>query len=701
MLDQRRSSSSTRPLLGQSQSRSTGTTAQEPPSDDSSHPEFTFRAVSVGLLIGTLLCFCNTYFGLQTGWISMMSYASLLGYAVFKVLPQSSIFAKRPLTVRENIVLQTTAVATGTLPLGAGLVGVIPALAQLNPKTDGSGPIILSLPALVAWCLAVAFFGVFLAVPLRKSVIVKEKLVFPSGTATAQVIGVLHSAPLRADSKSSYAQLPTTAADGEDEVPSPTAGTGEVKENIDRKGWEALSWSFVISAGYTLLSLAFPVIYAIPIFNVFGNLAHDWLWWFTPSFSYVGQGIIMGLPTTASMNLGMICGWALLSPLSKKLGWAPGPVSSTADGARGWILWVALAIFLAESVFSMTMITLSTFFAARNRRAPGVGEDEEGEGEGLPPSAREEVDARWVWVGFALCAVMCCVIVSAVFGEEGIKWWATVIALGLASVFSVLGVRALGETDLNPVSAIGKLSQLLFAIVQPHNVVANLIAGGISEAGAQQAGDLMQDLKTGYLHNASPKAQFYGQMIGSLASVFVSSGIYALYRRVYELPSTNFPVPTATIWLNLARLVNDGQLPPKSKEAMLLFGIVFAANAAVKTAAGASGRDSWVFRVARYAPSGTAFAIGFLNTPSFSLARLLGGLISYWVTQQSRAARPGRSSPSSSNHLENITLIIVASGFVLGEGFASVVGLVAKSFGAGPVSCFGCGLGGGGYCPSC
>ena len=41
----------------------------------------------------------------------------------------------------------------------------------------------------------VAFFGVFLAVPLRKQVIVKEKLVFPSGTATAQVN--LPSFPLR------------------------------------------------------------------------------------------------------------------------------------------------------------------------------------------------------------------------------------------------------------------------------------------------------------------------------------------------------------------------------------------------------------------------------------------------------------------------------------------------------------------------
>ena len=47
-------------------------------------------------------------------------------------------------------------------------------------------------------------------------------------------------------------------------------------------------------------------------------------------------------------------------------------------------------------------------------------------------------------------------------------------------------VRALGETDLNPVSGLGKISQLLFAWIQPGNIVANLIAGGVAEAGAQQ-----------------------------------------------------------------------------------------------------------------------------------------------------------------------------------------------------------------------
>lgn len=37
--------------------------------------------------------------------------------------------------------------------------------------------------------------------------------------------------------------------------------------------------------------------------------------------------------------------------------------------------------------------------------------------------------------------------------------------------------------------------QLVFAVVSPGSVVPNLVAGAIAEAGAQQAGDLMQVLK--------------------------------------------------------------------------------------------------------------------------------------------------------------------------------------------------------------
>ena len=36
--------------------------------------------------------------------------------------------------------------------------------------------------------------------------------------------------------------------------------------------------------------------------------------------------------------------------------------------------------------------------------------------------------------------------------------------------------------------------QVIFALVAPGKVVANLVAGAVAEAGAQQAGDMMQVL---------------------------------------------------------------------------------------------------------------------------------------------------------------------------------------------------------------
>lgn len=46
----------------------------------------------------------------------------------------------------------------------------------------------------------------------------------------------------------------------------------------------------------------------------------------------------------------------------------------------------------------------------------------------------------------------------------------------------------------------------------------------------------MQDLKTGHLLGAAPKAQFWGQVIGATAGAVVSAFIYKLYTAyVYSL----------------------------------------------------------------------------------------------------------------------------------------------------------------------
>lgn len=92
--------------------------------------------------------------------------------------------------------MQTTSVATATMPLAAGFVGVIPAMAMLTAdENPPEGPHTFTPAQLVLWSLALAAFGVFAAVPLRQQVIEREQLRFPSGTATAHVIRALHARP--------------------------------------------------------------------------------------------------------------------------------------------------------------------------------------------------------------------------------------------------------------------------------------------------------------------------------------------------------------------------------------------------------------------------------------------------------------------------------------------------------------------------
>ncbi|CAO3597280.1 unnamed protein product [Absidia cylindrospora] len=723
---------------------------------------FTLRAVVVGLLIGTLMCFSNMYFGLQTGWISMMSLqSSLLGFAFFKPFQHMLQVKFSPV---ENVVLQTVAVATATMPLAAGFVGVIPALALINDTDNPDGPIILTFPQLMLWTLGVAFFGVFFAVPLRKQTIIRENLRFPSGTATAQMISLLHQQPdpttilssptsltlhpLRRRSTTSTATnqpqdesqqrllsySSTTLNDGSSSSSSMSSEYGinddlTTKRDTDEDmafedAWhlklKALLLSFSLSSTYTLFSYFFPIITHLPIFNwLCFNLIdfQAWEWYFAPSLSYVGQGIIMGLPTTLSMLLGCVVGWGILSPLAYYAGWAKGSVDDWKTGSKGWILWISLGIMISESVLSLAIVTMRTIAKSvcksRGNMATSTGpgehhldddvddnddNDDNTNMEQVFYQQQENGDAptdqqvaTWVIVlGLIGSTLLCTVLVRYVFGTETLSVSLTLVAVGLAMLLSVLAVRALGETDLNPVSGIGKISQVVFAALLPGSIVANLIAGGIAEAGAQQAGDLMQDLKTGHILHASPKAQFYGQLVGSLFGVVTASCAYLLYRTVYTIPGPEFPVPTAQVWLDMSRLVNGQPLPPHVTEFVIGFSMIFGVVVLIQELSmGYQCATGW----RSYLPQGMAFSIGMYNSPSFTLARVIGGLMTYYwhryCDQRPAAQEEDEDGDNDSQKLGDfwldpryrskvgkVLIIIIGSGFVLGEGTFALLNMV-------------------------
>ncbi|KAL5597561.1 hypothetical protein FOBRF1_011354 [Fusarium oxysporum] len=672
---------------------------------------FTLRGVVAGLAVGTIICFSNMYFGLQTGWVSIMSMpASLMGFGIFRLLAPHLRFPFSPV---ENVLLQSVACGMAIMPLGCGFVGVIPALNYLLAQ-DEQGPINLSTWQLIIWSLGLCYFGVVFAVPLRKQVIIRERLKFPSGFSTAVLISVLHGQgrqstkdELDAAAKGGFASLVPRDEPLQPDAIGRAATDQEHQQSAgddvsDKGDWAAniklLLLCFGGSGLYTLATYFFPILRNLPIFG--SAAAHTWLWTFNPSFAYIGQGIIMGTETTLHMLLGAVVGWGILSPLAKSRGWAPGDVDDWERGSKGWIIWISLAIMLADAIVSLAYVALRGIFTSQkvtgimsslrqrvqehgvsglwknpshdyspllsNETEPAqrrYGADEyapiqDDDEEDAPPHQR--IGPRMVTIGLLASIALCVLTIHLVFGDL-VPLYATTIAVLMALVLSIMGVRALGETDLNPVSGISKLAQLFFAFIIPQthksSVLINLIAGAVSEAGALQAGDLMQDLKTGHLLGAAPKAQFWGQVIGASVGAVLSAFIYRVYTSVYMIPGDLFQVPTAYVWIFTARLVTGSGLPYRVKEWAIGTAVLFAVATITRTLA--IGK-----RWRPLIPGGIAVAVGMYNVPSFTLARTVGGLFAwYWTHIARRTQTP---------------LIILASGFILGEGFLSIVNLLLQ-----------------------
>jgi uncharacterized oligopeptide transporter (OPT) family protein len=156
----------------------------------------------------------------------------------------------------------------------------------------------------------------------------------------------------------------------------------------------------------------------------------------------------MGFPTTLSMNLvceiiwcysvlvadvskGMVVGWGILSPLSKYYNWAPGPVGDMTTGARGWILWTSLAIMSSDSLVAL----MPTVWEYVSKLVAGHKSDSDSEVE----TDDRLVPTRWVLWGIACSTIAGILLVWLIFGNEGIKPWATFLSFVLGALLSILG----------------------------------------------------------------------------------------------------------------------------------------------------------------------------------------------------------------------------------------------------------------------
>jgi putative OPT family oligopeptide transporter len=226
-----------------------------------------------------------------------------------------------------------------------------------------------------------------------------------------------------------------------------------------------------------------------------------------------------------------------------------------------------------------------------------------------------------------------------------------VAALGVAVfglAFVVVSSRIVGLIGVssNPTSGMTLVTLLGVAVVfvalgwrDPSARAAILTVGTVVCIAASKAGDISQDLKTGYLVGATPARQQAGQFIGAAFACWAVAGTVLLLGRAYTFGSPDLPAPQATLMKTVIEGVLSGALP---------WGLV-GTGAAFSLSAMLAGLPGLAFAVGIYLPLATL-------TPIF-----VGGLVRR-VVEARRAGVTPETDPG----------VLASSGMIAGEGLAGV-----------------------------
>jgi putative OPT family oligopeptide transporter len=221
-----------------------------------------------------------------------------------------------------------------------------------------------------------------------------------------------------------------------------------------------------------------------------------------------------------------------------------------------------------------------------------------------------------------------------------------VAIFGLAFVVVSSRIVGLIGVSSNPTSGMALVTLLGVSVVfvafgwtDPSARAAILTVGTVVCVAASKAGDISQDLKTGYLVGATPARQQAGQFLGAAFACWAVAGAVLLLHHAYSFGSAELPAPQATLMKTVIDGVLAGALP---------WGLV-GSGAALSLSAVLCGLPGLSFAVGIYLPLATL-------TPIF-----LGGVVRHLVESRRQGPAP-QSDPG----------VLAASGMIAGEGLMGV-----------------------------
>ncbi len=540
---------------------------------------FTVRAVVTGAVLGSLLSICNVYLGLKIGWGMNMSITAALGaFAIWKLV---SALSRRPsMAIGENNISQTGASAAAAIS-SAGLVAPIPAWTIITGET-------LSYPMLTGWVMSVGLVGVVVGATVYRQLITVDKLPFPGGLATGQTLKEMyaHGSEALARAKKLLAGM----------------AAGAVSK---------LSGIF-----FALHPIGLP--FAIPAATgaaVKSYTANNLTLALDPSALMVAVGGIIGMRACMSMLFGGLVAWGLLLPWALDMGWAEAgaPDKSWFSNGVKWLLWPGVAMMVCGSLTSFAFSWRSIVAALKPAAAGAAAIVDPG---AIPRKA-------------LLVAGLAVLVFSSFFQIYlfDIKPWLAVFAVLFSFVMALVAGRVTGETNVTPVGAMGKVTQLTFGILDPANVASNLMAANVTGGAASQCGDLLHDLKTGSMLGSWPKHQAVSQAVGVFAGAIVGCAAYMVLIPDPKgmLLTDEWAAPAVATWMAVAEVFAKGidAMPPGTQPAMLAGAIVGVVGTILE--------KTLPKNVVRYMPStvsvGLAFTLQVYTAISFAIGAILMELL--------------------------------------------------------------------------
>ncbi|EEC71736.1 hypothetical protein OsI_04295 [Oryza sativa Indica Group] len=614
--------------------------------------QVTLRAVVASAALGVALSSVMMNLVFTSGIIPSLNIsAGLLGFFLLKAwtrLLDQLGSPGRPFTRQENAVVQTCVVACASMTYSGGFGSYLLAMDRKTAEKTSTGDdssASVSEPEfgrMMAFFFLVSFVGLLAIVPMRKTMIIRHRLTFPSGSATAHLINSFHTPHGARQAKRQVSLV--------------------LRSSLASLFWSIFQWFYTggPNCGFT----SFPT---------FGLSAFNRGFYISLNGTYVGIGMISPHLINVSMLFGSIISWGIMWPYirSKRGIWYDADLQETnLKSFSGYKVFCAIAMILGDGIFQLVAISLRTIHTVRHHQVAAETLRSFSDVDAMPRPVmsfddrrrtqvflREHIPSTFAISGYVVLATVSTVVIPLMYGQ--VRYYHVAAAYAFAPVLAFCNAYGTGVAETNFSAQYNKLVILMFASwigIKNGGIVGSLVICGIVSSIVSTASDFMSDFKTSYLTLTSPRATLVSQVIGTAMGCVVNPAVFTVFHHFYEMnPNKTYQAPLAKIYRGIAVLGAGGLELPKYCLAISATFFVLALAVCAMREVAAHGK----WRAEPYIPSVTGMAVSFLLVPAVSIDMCIGSLIVFLWNRNDKLG-------------SQVFGPVLASGLICGDGLFSI-----------------------------